>query len=197
MKTLDEVIKALEYCTNVDESECYECPVFAEPDCMINADALHYLNEYRNMKKALDYKAEHYERMIEKVKQQGQEWEDRCQAEIARYQEAVKNCELAENKFRKLEGEMNQLRRDFVEDIKNEPLTWEELCKMIGKPVWIEDRLNSNSINGKVSGWHIVSTVWNSENQRVWTVSDLFNKRCFTKESFDSGEWQAYRKERE
>ena len=47
MKTLDEVIKALEFCCDDTEVSCEDCPAFAEPDCRIKYDALHYLKEYR------------------------------------------------------------------------------------------------------------------------------------------------------
>ena len=49
MKTLDEVIKAHEFCVNasITGAMCKECPVFAEPDCGVRDDALHYLKKYR------------------------------------------------------------------------------------------------------------------------------------------------------
>ena len=51
MKTLDEVIKACEICSNVEKPECSKCPYFPgkgwceEKD----ADAAYYLNEYRKI----------------------------------------------------------------------------------------------------------------------------------------------------
>lgn len=50
MKTLDEVIVALEYCTGFDFVRCQDCPGYAEPDCGVQNDALHYLKEYRSEK---------------------------------------------------------------------------------------------------------------------------------------------------
>lgn len=49
MKTLDEVIKALEYCTGFDFVRCQDCPGYCEPDCGTQNDALHYLKEYRTI----------------------------------------------------------------------------------------------------------------------------------------------------
>ena len=49
MKTLDEVIKAMEYCTGFDFVRCQDCPSYSEPDCGIQDDALHYLKELRDM----------------------------------------------------------------------------------------------------------------------------------------------------
>ena len=112
MKTLDEVIKAFEICDETVTANCPDCPY--DIDCEnvpgedLRTDALHYLKEYRENKSglektkaALEVKKKNYEDMTEKIMQQGQENEARCQAEIARYQEAVKNCEAAENKYRK------------------------------------------------------------------------------------------------
>lgn len=46
MKTLDEVIKALEWCTEPDQSVCSACP-YADDDKCYEKDALHYLKEYK------------------------------------------------------------------------------------------------------------------------------------------------------
>lgn len=53
MKTLDEVIKAMEYCTEIDDYGCECCPGFEEPDCYVHKDALHYLKAYRDDKDEL------------------------------------------------------------------------------------------------------------------------------------------------
>jgi len=55
MRTLDEVIKAFEWCLNDDNDECDECPYNTEheTDCHErNVDALHYLKEYRTTQTA-------------------------------------------------------------------------------------------------------------------------------------------------
>ena len=49
MKTLDEVIKALEYCTGFDFVRCQDCPGYCEPDCGTQNDALQYLKMYREL----------------------------------------------------------------------------------------------------------------------------------------------------
>lgn len=53
MKTLDEVIEALDYCTGLENSGCELCPAFAKPDCNVQQDALEYLKAYRNDKNDL------------------------------------------------------------------------------------------------------------------------------------------------
>lgn len=50
MKTLDEVIKALEYCNQDSPVDCMKC-AYEGIDCQISvmlADALYYLKEYRD-----------------------------------------------------------------------------------------------------------------------------------------------------
>ena len=57
MKTLDEVIKAFEWCIRDDLEDCTGCPYDTgeELDCHErNIDALYYLKEYNWMDKALD-----------------------------------------------------------------------------------------------------------------------------------------------
>lgn len=48
MKTFDEVIKALEYCTDMTKSDCGSCPFYEAPDCMVQNDALEWLKGYRD-----------------------------------------------------------------------------------------------------------------------------------------------------
>ena len=92
MKTLDEVMHALEvctsgYCSNHDG----DCPYLGHYKCneeQRKLDALHYLQEYRMLKDDIVAKRKTLE------------------AEIDRYQEAVKKCEEAENKYRMLNGEL-------------------------------------------------------------------------------------------
>ena len=49
MKTLDEVIKAVDYCTF--SSDCNPCPYKEDKECSRAkmTDALHYLKEYRTI----------------------------------------------------------------------------------------------------------------------------------------------------
>lgn len=87
MKTLDEVIKANECCDHGEpDSRCEDCPYNGVGSCCLERenDALHYLQDYRMLGNDFAEKR--------------QELED----EKARYQEAVRNCEEAENKYRKL-----------------------------------------------------------------------------------------------
>lgn len=47
MKTLDEVIKAMEFCLSLDDMDCGECPAYKQPDCRVDSDALHYLKLFK------------------------------------------------------------------------------------------------------------------------------------------------------
>ena len=50
MKTLDEVIKAMNWCTDLDQSGCNACP-YADSDQIIcfKDDALYYLKNYKEL----------------------------------------------------------------------------------------------------------------------------------------------------
>jgi len=124
MKTLDEVIKAYEL--SCGKKDCAQCPY--NDECLDHFtcecyermdDTFHYLKEYRMLK----------DDIVEKRK--------KLEDEIAHYQEAVKNCEEAENKYRKAEQDALKALDDWasrpVEDNKNlvltvanPPLTWDE-----------------------------------------------------------------------
>ena len=60
-------------------------------------DAIYYLQEYKIKRERIIANAE-------AIKAE----ENRVQNEIAKYQEAIKNCELAENKYRRLADETSQ-----------------------------------------------------------------------------------------
>lgn len=72
----------------------------------------------------------------------------------------------------------------FEESQKNEPLTWDELKQMEGKPVWVEHK--------HYNKWLIVYEVY--ENTIV-----LDGNGCYTQYFSDDNDkevrWQAYRKE--
>lgn len=186
-KTLDEVIKAWKICDETVTANCPDCPY--DIDCEnvpredLRADTLHYLKEYSKNKdgleskrQILDFKIKMFEEQTELVQQQGKELEERCQAEIARYLEAVKNCEKAENKYYML-CELNRQ--------PNNPLTWDELKTMVGKPVWVEALLYKQ--------WAIIAYV-GDEHLRFEGVS-LYAPESRVYMGEDDG-WQAYRKER-
>lgn len=72
MKTLDEVIKALEICDETVTANCPDCPY--DIDCEnvpgedLRADALHYLKEYRSDKAMWEADRKGYQDWIEQYK---------------------------------------------------------------------------------------------------------------------------------
>ena len=68
---------------------------------------------------------------------------------------------------------------DKPEEVLNEPLTWDELKGMEGKPVWIADDYRH---------WEII--------QGVYDDNVSFGEFSEDRNTFGT-EWQAYRKERE
>lgn len=142
MKTLDEVIKALEYCTGFDFVRCQDCPGYSEPDCGVQNDALHYLKEYQ------------------------------------RYQKTPsRNGHMALVDY-------------FDESQKNEPLSWDELRTMEGKPVWVE---GSHGPALSYKGWALISFDKQGDDMKC----QLYNSAEFWIGEEDYGtDWQAYRKER-
>lgn len=148
MKTLDEVIKAMEWCTDLDQSGCGACP-YADNEHIecYKDDALHYLKEYQEL--------------------------------------TAKLVEL------------------------NEPLTWQELQQMEGKPVWVE--MVGFSLGGNAMSWKFWAIVSLCDDEIFRIVHDQFENMKVADEEQgvwnacaiwdmpkeDLGKtWQAYRKER-
>ena len=103
------------------------------------------------------------------------EWEQTRQANEERYQEAVKNCERAENKF------ITRLKELNIGTL-NDPLSWEELRTMEGKPIWVEQTFTHK----KYTGWVI-----NKGTDELALITDA---RSFDRATYGKT-WQAYRKE--
>lgn len=140
MKTLNQVIKAEEICSRID-AECSKCPY--------KATAKGWCEE--KDRDALYYLKEYQEKKEELVTKQ-------------------ENFEEEIDKYCKLEDELNDIRRKFIEQMKNEPLTWDELKAMEGKPVWyehefwkgwiilgkVEQGVNCEMIPDREERWYIV-----------------------------------------
>ena len=143
-------------------------------------DALHYLKEYKEKCHELDILVLENRRAFEQLG-----------VETTRYQEAVKNCEAAENKYRKLAEETSQ---NLGNTSQKELLTWEELKTMLGKPVWVE-------VNGTkalhTSGWGIVGctsfTTW--EGVPCFSLVKVGVTYALPIKEYGKT-WQAYRKEK-
>ena len=149
MKTLNEVIKALE---TDPVPMAYTARLSVHEDIM--TDALNYLKKYRADK----------------------EW---LELEKRNYAEGVANCEKAEAKYTQMILDAN----------RNEPLTWDELHQMEGKPIWIEE------LEGKYrsSHWEIHHGIEDGyDGDEI-----LYLQPYEIRSKFTLGKsWQAYRKER-
>ena len=130
MKTLDEVIEAIEVCR-----DSYVAGK------IIKSDALHYLKEYQQ------------------------------------YQNTPSRS-----------GHM-ALVDYFDEQQKNEPLTWDELRGMQGKPVWVE-------MEGYKPNWGIVMNQDERNGRMSLCGYDKVAIRIEINEEGEGNTWQAYRKER-
>ena len=144
MKTLDEVIKAFEWCCNDDNDECDECPYNGEKDgChQRNLDALNYLRAYRDT--------------------------------------------------RFLADKQRKYLKDRIADIENPPLTWDELRKMEGKPVWIE---GSHGCIWDQKSWALINFTHDGD-MYCLVIEPKAGCFCIGEEDYGT-DWQAYRKERE
>lgn len=185
MKTLDEVIKALK-CTDpaVDqETKCNDCPYkdlhnidglwYVGPSCLdeMFADALHYLKEYREKSHQLDIGIAENRRFFE---QYGEEMQ----------------------RIHEIEDEYHELKDWWAEEyVTNDPLTWDELKQMEGKPVFI--KLLDHDIWEDPA--HRVDSEW-------WIVGEVRKNDIIVATYLDEAElceedlgvtWNAYRKERE
>lgn len=167
MKTLDEVIKVFSEVNK--EVGCGDCQFNdAESDDIpcemtdcIFADTLHYLKEYRSDK--LQYEA------------------DRKLWEAALFGK-VKECEEARARY------IAKLKELDIGTL-NDPLTWDELKQMKGKPVWVEAESLSVGVSPYWKDWYIIKSFSNDE---FMYCNDGFE---WAKE-MQGRLWQAYRKER-
>ena len=131
MKTLEEVIKALEICTS-DRGGCEGCPY--DPDCKPDKkwdEAIHYLKKYQKV--------------------DSNYWSEKAISELNNIADAIFLRAYREDK-----DELTALRAFWKEQHENAPLTWDELKTMEGKPVWVEALLYKQwAVIGYVGENHI------------------------------------------
>ena len=155
MKTLDEVIKALENVALADtdgESEGY----------FLAVDALHYLKMYRSEMRMYAENQKYWET---ELKQKIKDFGDAKDRYIAKLKEL----------------DIGTL---------NEPLTWDELKAMEGKPVWVE--LLYHHPEQKYKYWDVIKRFDAVEG---YDLIDLAQTGYLYK-SLLNREWQAFRKGR-
>ena len=162
MKTLDEVIDAMERCSIPHYFDCKGCPYEdddAEVGCRSDerdADALHYLRELRDM---TDIPMEYFEYggTSQKLRNTSQITCPKCHSEFVILPEA------------------------------NNPLTWDELKQMVGKPVWV------HLFGSGLGEWNLIHAQLDNQ---IWFTDG--NGYIYDMHEEKQGiTWQAYRKERE
>ena len=70
----------------------------------------------------------------------------------------------------------------------NEPLTWDELRTMEGKPVWVE--MDKPDV---IKAWFLICQI---DDSFVWVADSKGKSHNFPRVCLDTGLWQAYRKEK-
>jgi hypothetical protein len=177
MKTLDEVIKSFEWCIDDGHDDCDGCPYNTGEvtDCHErNIDALHYLRELRDM---TDIPMEYFENggTSQKLRNTSQITCPKCHSEFVILDDP--------------DGDHAQLLKcqALLQDIyRNDPLTWNELRTMEGKPVWLE--------RPEWKEWLLISEIDEGKCEIYlrdkWGNGVIVNGR-------NVGYWRAYRKERD
>ena len=106
---------------------------------------------------------------------------------LKKYREEDKKLGQALNEV--LDTEMQYYH--LIEDLeRNEPLTWEELQKMEGQPVWVE---SSDSLNRR--RWMFVGEWFDDDEMRLFDMGYDYPDYV-SRNGYESGTWQAYRKEK-
>lgn len=77
------------------------------------------------------------------------------------------------------------------EEVKNDPLTWDELKAMEGKPVWMEYGISFNQ-----KRWVVIHSFHNTGSFCYMDVSGNYPNTFWQKDMGEDEFWQAYRKER-
>ena len=185
MRTLDEVIKAQERCETYPD--CHFCYLHAGPMCEWIRDALAYLKMYRSDK--LQWEADR-KNWNEQYKQSAEKCEKAAEKHLLAIKELKKKQALFEEAEKRhfeaadiLEKRLKDHQAKAAVD-PNEPLAWDELKAMEGKPVWIEDRFGKGEwfMINRTAVRLIVYDRWGDEN--VLKQEDMMET------------WIAYRKER-
>ena len=171
-KSLEEVMNALSICGRHSKC-CIGCPYqdISYPTRIGNTckdvlhdDALWYLKNYRSDRQMY---AENQKFWEDELKQKIKDFGDAKDRYIAR----LKELDI---------GTLNN------------PLSWEELKAMVGKPVWVEYNLHLSDKDARSRMWMIIQQIfpWKEDDELIYYRGFVFGKK-------EMGEtWQAYRKER-
>ena len=110
--------------------------------------------------------------------------------------EADEYCDLMEVRedalqyLKEYRGLLKMWNDKLDKEQENQPLTWDELRTMEGKPIWVE---SSSSFNRR--RWMFVGEWFDDDEMRLFDMGYDYPDYV-SKNSYESGTWQAYRKER-
>lgn len=89
--------------------------------------------------------------------------------------------------YQKIEDEYEELKDWWAEEyVTNEPLSWEQLKQMEGKPVWVDHKYYKK--------WLIVKEVYE---ETIILDGNGYYTQYFSDDNEKETRWKAYRKERE
>lgn len=119
---------------------------------------------------------------------------------IEHCEEIAQDCELGEkptvcaDEHRQLAEWLRELKEYKTKNQENnEPLTWEELKKLKGKPVWVEEKYSFS--DGWYGQWEVIDEFWDDiyfYDEPYVSMTDEENRR-----KDDLGKkWNAYRREK-
>ena len=176
MKSLDEVINVFEKACDL-EKRCEDCSGCLSQDygCPNDGsecvpDALYYLKMYRSDKAQYEIDRENWE---------------------TTYKEAREHYEAARDKH------LDALKKLDIGTL-NEPLTWEELQLMVGKPVWVEERMIIDGKERTAKEWALVANVEEKHADLMDFEAEYRLEKCYyILDVPGTDHWQAYRKERD
>lgn len=95
-------------------------------------------------------------------------------------------------KYREIEDEYQELKDWWAEEyVTNDPLTWDELKAMKGKPVWVEEKPD----NEWIGYWNVVKRLdtFDDGSESILFISS--GSEYYDEENYGI-DWQAYRKEK-
>lgn len=156
----ERTVKVIEHDASITDTDGYKYhrSEYFCGDC--TADALHYLKEYSS----------NQDTIAEQLAELKQKNDHVCEM-------AITVCKA-----------YDRLCKRLAEEYRNDPLSWDELKAMEGKPVWIEAESLSVGVSPYWKGWYIISSFSDDE---FMYCNDGYE---WAKET-QGRMWQAYRKE--
>lgn len=119
---------------------------------------------------------------------------DKCSytMEVTGHGVICRKCDLEDDALhylKEFQGLSKMWNDKLDKEQENPPLTWDELLKMEGKPVWVEDNIDEPEDLTKY--WAIYRRIEKAQETEYALLCDLYYDKAEYGKS-----WQAYRKER-